>query len=142
MKPRYSPRALVQAAAVFTVNGFTGEGRVLDLTVPGCSIDSPCPPTQGDTVTLRVSVPQRGASFLVALAVVRWVQGSRFGVEFIQMEQPDRLRYNALVGTLLHQQGIAPQPAAAQTDGWHQHSVNWHLDTHGVARAGAGSRCR
>ena len=47
MQPRYYPRAVVQRSAVFPVDGRTGEGQMLDLTVPGCLIDSSCSPYKG-----------------------------------------------------------------------------------------------
>ena len=58
MKPRYSPRVRVQGSAAFTVGGFTGNGQVLDLTVPGCLIDSPLSPNKGDLPVLRMNFPQ------------------------------------------------------------------------------------
>lgn len=144
MTPRYYPRAVVQASAVFSVGGRLGDGLVLDLTVPGCLLESPCPPHRGDALTLRVSLPQGGPTFRVALGVVRWVQGRRFGVEFLEMAPPERLRYNATVRTLLHQQAARPEPAGASRP---PSGVNWHLDTYGVtpppgAPAGAGRRTR
>jgi len=149
MTPRYYPRAIVQASAVFTVGGLTGEGQVLDLTVPGCLIESPLSLKPGDSLTLRVNLPQMGATFRVALGVVRWVEGTRFGVEFVQMDQHDRLRYNALVGALLHQQTAAPPQSTRTRYSRPLDGVNWHLDTHGVptpprpgARAGTKPRTR
>jgi len=59
MKPRYYLRVIVQGSAVFTVGGFTGEGQVLDLTVPGCLIDSPLSPNKGDLPVLRMIFPRR-----------------------------------------------------------------------------------
>ena len=103
MKPRYFLRAVVQASAVFTVDGRVGEGQVLDLTVPGCLIDSQCSPQKGDSLELCLDIPRIGFMFRVTRGVVRWVEGSRFGVEFIEMDQPERLRYNATVGRLLHE---------------------------------------
>ena len=147
MTPRYYPRAVVHASAVFTVDGLTGEGQVLDLTVPGCLIDSPLSPPKGASLTLRVSLPQGGATFRVARGVVRWVQGSRFGVEFIEMDQTERLRYNAAVGTCLHQQAARHARPDQQRDRRQPGGVNWHLDEQGVStsqhpvsRAGAGRR--
>ena len=104
MKPRYYPRAIVHGSAVFTVGGVIGEGQVLDLTVPGCLIASPCSPHKGDSLELCLDLPQLSAPFRVARGVVRWVQRSRFGVEFIEMDKQEQLRYNAAVGTLLHKQ--------------------------------------
>lgn len=67
MKPRYYPRAVVQGSAVFAGEGRTGEGTVLDLTVPGCLIDSPCPPHKGDSLELCLDLPH-------------WSSGSQVGV--------------------------------------------------------------
>lgn len=107
MKPRYCSRAVVRGSAVFTVDGLIGEGQVLDLTVPGCLIDSPFSPKKGDSLELCLDLPELGAMFRVARGVVRWMQGSRFGVEFIEMEQRERFRYNATLGTLLHEQVVS-----------------------------------
>ncbi len=104
MKPRYYPRAVVLGSAVFTGDGRIGEGQVLDLTVPGCLIDSPCSPRQGDSLELCLDIPHLGVMFRVARGVVRWVQGSRFGVEFIEMDPREQFLYNALVGTVLDEQ--------------------------------------
>ena len=51
MQPRYYRRAVVQRSAVFPVDGRTGEGQMLDLTVPDCLIDSPCSPNKGDSLS-------------------------------------------------------------------------------------------
>jgi hypothetical protein len=149
MNPRYYPRVVVQGSAVFTVNGFTGEGRVLDLTVPGCLIDSPFAPNEGDSLTLRVTLPQESTPFRVTRGVVRWVRGSCFGVEFIEMNQQERVRYNTTVSTLLHRQ-TACHARPDQTNYSRQPGgVNWHLEEHGVStppltvsQAGAGRRTR
>jgi hypothetical protein len=127
MKPRYYPRALVKASVIFTHNGFMSDGQVLNATVPGCCIQSKCPATKGDSLRLRVMFPQTGDTFLVVQAVVRWVTGSRFGVEFIEMDPTEQVLYKALIDALL--QFEAPkhgQPARKQ---FSQHSggVNWHL---------------
>ena len=67
MKLRYYLRVIVQGSAVVTVGGFTGEGQVRDLTVPGCLIDSPLSPNKGDLPVLHMNLPQEGATFRVAL---------------------------------------------------------------------------
>src|SRR5262245_18031355 len=115
MKARYRPRVAVNGAVVFSVNGFTGEGKVLDLCVPGCLIESPFSLKRGQFLTLRLRLPQVSASFSVPLAVVRWMHGMRFGVEFIEMEQRERQRFNAFVSALLEQQEANDEGPA-----WHR----------------------
>lgn len=122
--PRSFPRAIVHGTAVVRIRGFKGEGQVLDVTVPGCSIDSPLSPKKGDSVTLRVSLLHAGASFHVALGIVRWVQGSRFGVEFIEMEPSERERYHAAVATCLHRQAASPgRPEERPSPTWQKQLV-------------------
>ena len=124
MKPRYSPRAAVEGSAVFTIGGFTGEGQVHDLTVPGCLIESPFSPKNGEFLTLRLRLPKVGVTFRVALGVVRWVQGSRFGVEFIEMDHTERLRFNAIVGELLQQQAASQAQPGRKSYSRQPHKVN------------------
>jgi hypothetical protein len=115
------------------VGSLTGKGQVLDLTVPGCLIDSPLSPKKGDALTLRLGFPQVEVTFHVALGVVRWVQGTRFGVEFIEMDQQERLRYNATVSNLLQQQAASLARPNQKTYNRQLGGVNWHLDEHGVS---------
>ena len=100
MKDRYSQRVPVDASVIFTVGGLTYEGQVLNLTVPGCMVESPISPQKGDCMPLRLFIPEFQTSFDVSMGVVRWVNGRRFGLEFIGMEQNERLRYNACVAEL------------------------------------------
>ncbi len=121
MKARYFPRAVVQGSAVFNVGGLIGEGQVIDLTVPGCSIDGSHSPKKGDSLELCLDLCQAGAMFSVIRGVVRWVQGSRFGIEFIEMDQTERLRYNAVVATCLrHQETCRAQPEELQSPAQHR----------------------
>lgn len=132
MKPRYYPRAIVKASAIFTGSGFTGEGDVLDLTVPGCLIQSRFSAKKGDSLTLRLAFAQTGVTFLVARAVVRWVEGSRFGVEFIEMDQKERLRYNATVDKLIQHQANSHAQSAKKRYSRQPGGLNWHLDEYGA----------
>lgn len=140
MKPRYYPRAVINASEVFTGSGFTGEGQVLDVTVPGCLIQSCFSAKKGDSLTIRMTLAHSGCAFLVDRAVVRWVEGTRFGVEFIEMGQKEQWRFNAAVERLLAQQpDCYARPARKQFS--HQRGrLNWHLVTSEVGwNVGAGA---
>lgn len=115
MKGRYSQRVSVKGAVTFSsAAGLNGKGTVLDLTVPGCMIESTLPPRKGDSVLLNLFIPEFGAHFYVSMGIVRWVEGHRFGVEFIGMEQNDRLRYNAYVADCLRQKNGAPKSSRSR----------------------------
>jgi hypothetical protein len=110
-----------------------GEGKLLNVTVPGCCIQSGFAAKKGDSLTLRLMFPQTGDRFLVGRAVVRWVKGSRFGVEFIEMDDAEQLRYKALVDDLLQFQIPAPVPAHEQFSR-RPGRVNRHLGTSEMGR--------
>ena len=83
MKPRYHKRIHIKTPVIFAIGCRAGEGHALDLTVPGCLIESPVSVNEGDYLQLNVFIPGLTSPFSVPRAAVRWTNGSRFGVEFI-----------------------------------------------------------
>lgn len=98
MKPRYKERFRLQGQVVFTNGVQTGEGRVLDLTSPGCLIESAgIALSEGESLQLNISLHSQSHPLVVTLGVVRWSKGAQFGVEFIKMDGANRLLLNRLV---------------------------------------------
>jgi hypothetical protein len=62
---------------------------VLDLTIPGCLIQSPLRLNKGEYLQLKMFLPGMKIPFSVALGAVRWHKESHFGVEFIKMSETD-----------------------------------------------------
>jgi hypothetical protein len=87
MKPRYRPRIPFKLPVVFTAGAQIGEGRILDLTIPGCLIESPVTVQADESVQLKIHLPGLKRPLTVGLGVVRWTNGKQFGVEFIRMEE-------------------------------------------------------
>ena len=85
MKPRYKPRIRLRFPVTFTSGARVGKGQVLDLTLPGCLIESPVAIEDGQSLQLELFLPGLRFPVSVTLGVVRWTQGKRFGVEFIKM---------------------------------------------------------
>lgn len=75
------------------------EGRVFDVSVRGCFVGGSVLVKVGDRLQLRLCLPEAAPdpSICVSLAVVRWVQGLRFGVEFIRVDEKDRARLNRFI---------------------------------------------
>lgn len=94
---RYSERLALQCSIIFANGTETGEGRVLDVSVPGCLVESLVPVKVGDYLQLRLLLPDHQPALFVSLAAVRRVQGLRFGLEFIGMKEKDRVRLNRFV---------------------------------------------
>ena len=97
MKPRYHQRVFLKSTVIIRNGALEGEGWVLDLTVPGCLIQSPVTVKKGDYLQLQLFLPGLIARCLVTLAAVRWTKGSQFGVEFIKMPEADREVLNQFV---------------------------------------------
>lgn len=95
MKHRYSPRVPVEGSAVFANDTLTGEGRVIDLSLPGCLLETPKSVRSGDYVQLKLSLPDQKPPMNVPLAVVRWVAGNRLGLEFIRSSEEDQARLSS-----------------------------------------------
>ena len=105
MTRRYSERIAVQCPVVFTMGSMVGEGEVVDLTNPGCLIQSAAGLKKGESLQLKMFLPGVKSPLMVALGVVRWTNGSRFGVEFIKMNEPDRAQLTEFISQHLQSFG-------------------------------------
>ena len=97
MEDRYSLRIPIECSAVFSGESVIGEGRVLDVSLPGCLIESPEAARPGDYVRLKLCLPDGQPAVDVPLAVVRWAKGNRLGVEFIRSSEEDTIRLTRFV---------------------------------------------
>jgi PilZ domain len=127
MKARYKERIRLKATVNFTNGSRTGEGRVLDLTSPGCLIESSITFQKGQSLQLKISLPGHKLPLMVKLGVVRWTNGKQFGVEFIKMDESHRIALNRYMAehlpTLPHMRSTKncfSEPAGS----------NWHLNTY------------
>lgn len=73
------------------------EGRVVDLSEGGCLVESPVSGKVGDSLQLRLSLPGPGRPKRVPRAAVRWTKGIEFSVEFLSLEETERVRLTHLL---------------------------------------------
>src|SRR5262249_28913742 len=97
MTRRYSERIEVNCRSIFTMGSMVGEGEVLDLSNPGCLIESTALVNKGESMHLKIFLRGPKAPLTIDLAVVRWTNGSRFGVEFIKMSEVDRAQLTSFL---------------------------------------------
>ena len=97
MQTRYSQRVSVDFSVMFAGESIVGEGRILDLSLPGCLLESPEKMTAGEYLQLRLFLPDRPTPLHVTLAAVRWVNGSKLGIEFIRTTQDEQHRLEQFV---------------------------------------------
>ena len=97
IKLRYCPRVHSNFPVVFTSERCVGEGMVLNVSIPGCAIQSRKRVQPGSYLEMKVLVPDATSPLHIGLAKVRWCEGRRFGVEFIRMPGEDQIRLGRLV---------------------------------------------
>jgi hypothetical protein len=97
MQPRYRKRVPLKASVIFSNGELSGHGRVLDLTAPGCLVESAQSVLKGQYFQLQISLPHLGSPLSVKLAAVRWSKDRRFGLEFIKMGTPEQEILDALM---------------------------------------------
>ena len=92
MKPRYKERIALRSLVTLTMGSQTGEGRVLNLTSPGCLIERSVAVQKGQSLQLQIFLlPGLESPLSILLGVVRWTDGNQCGVEFIKMDESNRL---------------------------------------------------
>ncbi|MDZ4734261.1 MAG: PilZ domain-containing protein [Nitrospirota bacterium] len=78
-----------------------GEARILNLSKGGCLgvVDGTFPVNVkvGDGLQLRLSLSGTDQSICVSVAIVRWVEGPRFGVEFRTVDEKYRARLHQFI---------------------------------------------
>jgi hypothetical protein len=94
---RSSERLALQCSIIVSNGVQTGEGQVLNLSKHGCLVESPLQINAGDHLQLRLFLPDSDQSVCASLVVVRWVQATLFGVEFLTIEKKYHSRLNQLI---------------------------------------------
>jgi PilZ domain-containing protein len=97
MVKRYGPRVGLTCKVILAGERSSCEGRVLDVSLPGCLIECDHSLRVGDYVRLRLFFPDQARPMNVPLAAVRWVDRARVGVEFIRSSKSDQARLATLV---------------------------------------------
>lgn len=69
-----------------TNSAATGEGRLLDLSLEGCRIESARPLPVNTYLSLRLQISPDELPILVDLAAVRWARGTNCGVHFLSVQ--------------------------------------------------------
>jgi hypothetical protein len=98
-KPRIATRIKLTCRAFFVSGGLEGEGLVNDLSKTGCQIQCQTVPDAGATLKVDLFLPDYPRPLRIERAVVRWVKGERFGVEFVEVQASQRERLRLFLGS-------------------------------------------
>ncbi len=81
----------------FGDDDFEGEAKVLDVSTNGCSAESSINVTIGMLLKLSLFLPDFKWPLRVDQAIVRWIDGKQFGLEFISIRLAQRERLRGLI---------------------------------------------
>ncbi|HSB46333.1 MAG TPA: PilZ domain-containing protein [Nitrospira sp.] len=90
-------RLPVTYPAMYCMVSTVGEGTVTNLSAIGCTIETDQPLPEDQRVALRLLLPDKLESLPIDDAQVRWVKGTRAGVEFLQVQREANLRLHGFV---------------------------------------------
>lgn len=81
----------------FGEDEFEGEGTLLDVSTNGCRASSAVELHPGMTLKLSLFLPDHQWPLRIEEAIVRWVEGQAFGLEFTSIRLAQRERLRALI---------------------------------------------
>jgi hypothetical protein len=90
-------RLPVACPVMYCVISTVGQGTIRNLSAVGCAIEADQPLLAGQSVALRLLLPDQSESLPIDEAHVRWVHGNLAGIEFIQVERTSNLRLHGFV---------------------------------------------
>jgi len=100
IEQRNHRRYPVNFQGVFSSDTVRGEeGVVLDLSLGGCRVGSPIPIPIDTTIHLQIR-PRQAPSIYIPSAIVRWVKGSAFGVQFQELAKHESKALTHLLWSL------------------------------------------
>ena len=82
-------------------DGIAGEGIIKDLSLSGSYITGNAPVSVGVALALQIFVPGDPVPLLIDRAIVKWVKGSEFGVDFDTPQPTIAERITKVISTLV-----------------------------------------
>ena len=85
-------------------DGIAGEGMIEDLSLSGSYMTGNIPVSVGMALSLQMFVPGDPEPLLIDRAIVKWVKGSEFGVDFDTPQPKVAERITKIISTLVKSQ--------------------------------------
>lgn len=108
MEERSFRRVPVQCPTVFVGSHTVGKGTVTDMSAFGCAVKTNTLLRKGDYLSVKFMMPDQNDAMVVNLAAVRWSLGSKFGLEFVNIDVEERVRLRELVHSGEDDAGAGP----------------------------------
>jgi PilZ domain len=72
--------------------GTTIKGRVLEMSMSGCTLQTETPMRLGQIIDLKLHISKLDEPIMISSAIVRNTTTNRAGMEFLSLSQPERTR--------------------------------------------------
>jgi len=89
--------------------GIAGEGIIKDLSLSGSYITGNAPVSVGMSLNLQIFVPGDSEPLLIDHAIVKWVRGPEFGVDFDASQPKEAKQITKVIATLVKVQHGSPR---------------------------------
>ncbi len=99
MDQRRYPRKVVNLPGSFLGEGSVTKGKVFNLSWAGCAVHSAQSLQVGTFLQADLYLPGDDLPVKVNVAVVRWVAGKQFGLEFLQIQDNEIICLREFVNT-------------------------------------------
>ena len=122
---RNQPRFAVRWAVFYQSDELLGQGTLLDVSLTGGKMAGTMPVEVGSPIELFVYPPHKHQEIHIQEAVVTWVKGETFGLQFKQLKQNDqrwlssysqaserRNSFRQLSGLMRNEHEVAEMPLA------------------------------
>ncbi|MDR4481366.1 MAG: PilZ domain-containing protein [Nitrospira sp.] len=106
MDHRSSIRVTVTYPVRVSCDSMVGQGTLINLSGPGCAVETTLPVRPGDYLELHVMAPDQARPLTVGLAKVRWATEQKAGIEFIRVRQDEQNRLQRLIGQVLEASAV------------------------------------
>ncbi|HRC25722.1 MAG: PilZ domain-containing protein, partial [Nitrospira sp.] len=103
MDLRSSTRVAVTYPVRLSGDSMIGQGTLINLSGPGCAVETTLPVQPGDYLELHVMAPDQARPLTVGLAKVRWATEKKAGIEFIRVRRDEQSRLQRLIGQVLEE---------------------------------------
>ncbi len=104
--PRVDVRFKVTLA--FTEGQTEGTGTLINLSMGGCSIETPTRVEKGAFLDLTLQTPVDDQTVRIEVARVRWIRFGAFGVEFYMMGKEDQAKLGLLLQEIESRTSLPP----------------------------------
>lgn len=100
MEKRKQPRFTAQFRSTFSGGQQEGQGKTIDLSHGGCRIETDHIVIVGATFEFRIYAPGLTWPLRIDEALVRWVQGKAFGVQFTSIHPDEQSKLKQVISHL------------------------------------------